>query len=82
MAVILEFCRQQKARGDFLLFVKKYPRLPTLITQVRVTVSCCGAGRTQMAVSFSKSGCQEVSDALVIAAKGMSGFDSCSGGNK
>lgn len=36
----------------------------------------------KMTVSFPKLGCQEVSDALVVAAKGMSGFDSCNGGNK
>lgn len=35
-----------------------------------------------MTVDFSKRGCQAVSDALVMAAKGMSGFDSCNGGNK
>ena len=35
-----------------------------------------------MTVGFPKRGCEEVSDALVMGAKGMSGFDNCNGGNK
>eukprot|EP00904_Undaria_pinnatifida_P005937 jgi/Undpi1/2473/HiC_scaffold_13.g05852.m1 len=36
----------------------------------------------KMTVGFPKRGCEEVSDALVMGAKGMSGFDNCNGGNK
>lgn len=31
MAMILVLCRQPKARGSMLLYVKNYPRVPTQI---------------------------------------------------